>query len=781
LELDTLLKLNNLTRWIEPDTSRPLPLDLMENLGGNEVVVRALVNRGIGSWDRANAFLDPAAYTPADPYDLPGMAITVDRLERALKEKAKIGVWGDFDVDGQSSTSLLVGVLRELGGIVHYHIPVRARESHGVGLPALKEFLDLGIELVLSCDTGITAHDAADYLLERSIDFLITDHHTLPVQLPRAYSVVNPQQLLLDHPLRTLAGVGVAYEVARALCDRMGKPEIAEQQLDLVALGCVADIAGLQKDVRYLVQRGLSQLSDPQRIGLRALYERAELNPSRLTEEHIGFIIGPRLNAIGRLGDANPVVDFLTNTDAVSAADFAARLEGYNSERRFMTDQVLQGALSMLERDPGLLAPPVLILTHSEWPAGVIGIVASRLVDLFNKPCILLSSRPGEPARGSARSIEGINITTAIGAAAELLLGYGGHAMAAGLALDPSRLPEVRQRISEDVRRQADGLDLTPSISIDAYLKLPELSLESVLEMERLAPFGAGNPPITLAVRNVATIDIASIGKTGEHLQVIIEDEDGATRRVMFWGGVRELVPEGRFDLAFIPRTSNYRGNFEIQLEWVNARQIETPVEEIRSRPSKINILDFRLSKDPLQDLSDLGLDSNCAIWREGVQSGAPKGIQRGYLTPSGTLVVWNTPPGPKELAQAIKQVEPTTVALFAVPAAADNPQTFLVNLSGLVRHALRTRAGQVSINQLAGLSNQREVTVIQGLNWLAANGFIHILDSDGDRFTLAEGGIPKKAKIPDLEKQLKISLEETAAFRAYYLRRDPSEILSVP
>jgi len=781
LEIDTRLKLNNLTRWIEPDTSRPLPLDLLENLGGNEVIVRALVNRGIESWDRAHSFLEPAAYTPADPYDLPGMAKTVDRLELALKKKEAIGVWGDFDVDGQTSTSLLVGVLRELGGTVRYHIPVRARESHGVGLPALKEFLDLGIELILTCDTGITAHDAADLLLERSIDFLITDHHTLPEQLPRAYSVVNPQLLPLDHPLRTLAGVGVAYEVARALCDRMGKPQIAEQQLDLVALGCVADVAGLQNDVRYLVQRGLTQLRNPHRIGLKALYERAELNPSRLTEGHIGFIIGPRLNAIGRLGDANQVVDFLTNTDPVAAADFAARLEGYNSERRFMTDQVLQGALSMLERDPGLLAPPVLILAHAEWPAGVIGIVASRLVDLFNKPCILLSSRPGEPARGSARSIEGINITSAIGAAEKLLLGYGGHAMAAGLALDPSRLPEVRQKISEDVRRQADGLDLTPSISIDAYLTLPELSLEAVLEMERLAPFGAGNPPITLALRNVTAIDIASIGKTGEHLQVVIEDEEGATRRVMFWGGVRELVPEGRFDLAIVPRTSNYRGNFEVQLEWVNARLIETPAEEIRSLPSKIKVLDFRFSKDPLKDLSDLCLDSNCVIWQEGSISGTPNGLQRGHLTPSGTLVVWNTPPGRRELAQAIRQVEPSTVALFAVPVTTDNPQAFLINLTGLVRHALRTRAGEVSVIQLAGLSNQREITVIQGLNWLAANGFIHILDNDGDHFTLAEGGIPEKTIIPELEKQLKISLEETAAFRAYYLRTDPSEILSVP
>lgn len=774
------MKFSDLTRWIEPDTTRPLPLDLLENFSGNEVVVRALVNRGIESWDRARGFLDPTFFNPSDPYDLPDMVRTVDRLEKAIHNKETIGVWGDFDVDGQTSTSLLVGVIRGLGGIVQYHIPVRARESHGVGVPALKEFLQLGVGLVLTCDTGITAHDAADFLRQRSIDFLITDHHTLPVNLPKAFSAVNPQRLSPDHPMRTLAGVGVAYQVAKALCDRFDKPEIAEQQLDLVALGCVADVAGLQNDVRYLVQRGLDQLREPHRIGLKALYERAELHSSRLTEEHIGFIIAPRLNAIGRLGDANPVVEFLTNQDPAAAAVFAARLEGFNSERRFMTDQVLQGALSMIEREPNLLTPPVLILSHAEWPGGVIGIVASRLVELFHKPTILLRSRPGEPAAGSARSIEGVNITTAIGAAAELLQGYGGHAMAAGMSLDPSRLPEFKSKVAEDIRRQTFGLDLTPSIFIDAYIKIPDLSLDAVSEMERLAPFGAGNPPITLAVRSVSAIDIAPIGKSGEHLQIIIEDEEGASRRVMFWGGVRELVPEGRFDLAFVPRTTNYRGNIEVQLEWIHARQIELPAEEIRVRSSKIIVLDYRSSMDPFKDLSDICSDSNCVIWREGNQTGAPNGVQRGHLTPAGTLVVWNPPPGRKELADAIKRVAPAKVALFAIPAATDDPQAFLVNLSGLIRHALRTRAGEVSISQLSGLSNQREITVKHGVSWLTASGFIHILDNVGDQFTLAEGGNTDKSKITEFENKLKTDLEETAAFRAFYIRTDPSEILSV-
>lgn len=775
-----MVKIAPQTRWIEPDASQSLPVELIDYLGGNELLARALVNRGILHWDQAQAFLNPDLYHPSDPFDLPDMDKTVARLHTALRQGECIGVWGDFDVDGQTATSLLAGVLKGLGGKVKYHIPVRAQESHGVNLPGLIRFLEDGVDLVLTCDTGITAHEAADYTREHGIDLLITDHHSLPDQLPKAYAVVNPQRLPAGHPLRGLAGVGVAYQVARALCDLEDRSELAQNQLDLVALGCVADVAALTGDVRYLVQRGLDQLRNPQRIGLQALYERAELNPSSLTEQHIGFIIAPRLNAIGRLADANPVVEFLTTGDKTEASVFAARLEGLNSERRFITEQVFQGALSLLERDPNLLDQPALILAHPEWPAGVVGIVASRLVDLFNKPTILLSAPPGEPARGSARSIEGIDITAAIASGADLLLGYGGHPMAAGMSLDPARLPEFRQRVSAAVRRQAAGRDLTHTLAVDAFISLPDLTLDTVAGLERLAPFGAGNPPIILGVHSVKAADAAVIGKSGEHLQILIEDESGNSRRVLWWQGVREWIPEGRFDLAFTARSSDYRGSVEIQLEWIDARAIESPDEAIPLRQSQIQVFDFRGSLEPMKDLDALTADSPCTIWREGKLEEEPKGSQRNLLLPAEMLVIWNIPPGRSEIKLALERVKPTKVALFANVVGMDDPQTFLKTLSGLVRHALRTRDGEISINKLAELLNQRDSTVQTGIHWMSARGFVHVIESTGDRFVLAEGGESQLETVPELEKRIRTLLEETAAFRAYYLRADPTELLSV-
>ena len=776
------MKLNLPTHWIDPDPTLDIPAELLGSLGGNELLARALVNRGITTWEQARGFLDPGFYQPADPFDLPDMQAAVDRLQTALRKGECIGVWGDFDVDGQTATSLLVGVLRGLGARVQYHVPVRAQESHGVNLPSLVKFLEAGVDLVLTCDTGISAHDAAQYAREQGFDFIITDHHSLLETLPDAYAVINPQRLPLEHALRTLAGVGVAYQLAKALCECEGKPDLASKQLDLVALGCVADVAGLSGDVRYLVQLGLAQLRNPQRAGLQAIFERADLDPSRLTEQHIGFVIGPRLNAIGRLADANPVVDFLTTDDPTKAADFAARLEGLNSERRFLTEQVLQGALAMIERDPALADSPVLILSHPEWPGGVNGIVASRLVELFNKPAILLTSPAGKPASGSARSVEGINITEAIAAGADLLLGYGGHPMAAGMSLDSANLPEFRQRVANSVRQQAVGLDLTRRLAIDAYLHFDDLTLEAVADLERLAPFGAGNPAILLAVCNVKAVEVTSIGKTGEHLQVMIEDENGTVRRVLWWQGVRDLIPEDRFDLAFTARTSNYRGGLEVQLEWVASRvRVSDQPEVGKTLTSAVRqVLDYRASIDPLKDLAAVTTKSESVIWREGSVNGDPKGLPRAHLVPAEILVIWNPPPGRFELKQALDQVQPEVVALFAVQAASDDPQIFLTQLGGLVRHALRTRAGEIAIGQFAGLLNQREDTVRLGIRWLIARGFVRSIEMDDRTVVLAEAGVPDMATAGELEKTIRIALEETAAFRSFYLRADPSGLLAV-
>ncbi len=504
--------------WLEPDPI-PIPAALSQAAGGHPLVAQVLAQRGIADPDRARAFLDPARYTPASPFDLPGMDRAVERVQQAIAAGDRIAIWGDFDVDGQTATTLLVQTLRSLGADVIFHIPVRAEEGHGVNLPSLQRLIDDGTRLVVTCDTGIDAHESVGYARQRGVDLVITDHHDLPPALPAASAVVNPKLLPSGHPLGTLPGVGVAYKLAEALA-----PD-ASRSLDLVALGIVADVALQTGDSRYLLQRGLASLRQTERPGVQAMLELAEVNPAWLNEEHIGFELAPRLNALGRLGDANQAVEFLTTDDPQRARVLATMLEGMNAERKRLTDQIFQGALAQIERDPSLLEHAALVLAHPAWPAGVIGIVASRLAERFHRPVVLLAAPPGQLARGSARSVEGCNISAAIAAQSALLASFGGHPMAAGLAIDSERIQEFRRKLSRSVAAQLGETAVEPALTIDGHLPLASLSLDLVADLERLTPFGPGNPRLTLVSPNHSLAGERTIGRYGEHRLLTVEDD----------------------------------------------------------------------------------------------------------------------------------------------------------------------------------------------------------------------------------------------------------------
>ena len=369
--------------------------------------------------------MSAAAYSPAPASELPDIDPAVERLQRAIRDREHILIWGDFDVDGQTATALLYSALSQRGARVSYHVPNRFSEGHGIHLPTLKSKLSGGVELLLTCDTGVSAHDAIDFAAGRGVDTIISDHHALPAQLPAARAVVNPQRLPAGHALRELPGVGVAYKLIEALaanddgdCDNL---------LDLVALGIVADVMVQVDDTRYLLQRGLERLRNNERPGLRAILERAQIAAAELNEGHIGFAIAPRLNALGRLADANPAVELLTTDDWEQARMLAHRLESYNARRKFLSNQVYESAIAQIEAAPSLLDYAALVLSHSDWHSGVIGIVASRLVEEFGRPTVLIAT-PDEIGRGSARSVEGLDITAAFGQVAAHLTRYGGIA-----------------------------------------------------------------------------------------------------------------------------------------------------------------------------------------------------------------------------------------------------------------------------------------------------------------------------------------------------------------
>jgi single-stranded-DNA-specific exonuclease len=765
-------------KWIEP-REIAVPQEFRSAVGGHPLVAQSLVRCGLTDVLSARAFLDPRLYSPAPASDLPNLVGAVERLERAIRDGEEICVWGDFDVDGQTATTVLFSTLRDLGASVRYHIPVRATESHGVGLPVLKRLIAEGVQLVLTCDTGVGAHEATSYAREAGVDVVITDHHDLPDVLPDAHAVVNPKMLPESHPLRELPGVGCAYKVAEALYERAGRSQEVEHHLDLLALGIVADVAVQTKDVRFLLQRGLEALCQTARLGLQALMEKADLNPEWLTEEHIGFYLAPRLNAVGRLADASVAVELLATKDLSRARILAEELEGLNARRRLLSDQVFEAAVEQVERDPSLLDQGALVLNHAAWPAGVIGIVASRLVERYGLPTVLLASPPGELARGSARSIEGCNITEAIAAHAELLAGFGGHPMAAGLSMETERIPEFRRGLSSTVSQMLEGVEDGSGLPVAGYLSLSELSLDLVRELERLAPFGAGNPAPTLATRDLRLVGKSKVGRKGEHLQLVVEDADGVQARIIWWHGTSWTLPEGRFDLAYKVRASDFRGQRELQVQWVDARLLEPRVEVPLRERVELRVVDRRGEPEPRAWLEQLRAREEVQVWAEAAARGEVDGADRYELEPSRALVIWTTPPGWRELQGALDKVAPEIVYLIGLDTGMDDPQQFLKRLAGLVKRALSSQhEGRVSLRTLAAATAQRAGAVRLGLDWLVEHGHISTVDDEGEQIVVAVGSGRAGDDATGATQRLRALLEETAAYRRHFARA-PADILA--
>lgn len=746
-----------------------VPDEIIALTGGKKFLAEVLASRGITDLDQVRAFLDPDQYSPTSALEMPGMAGAVEMIEDAIQKSLKIGVWGDFDVDGQTATTVLVSALKMLGADVVYHIPVRALESHGVNLPNLAKMLDDRVQLVLTCDTGISAKEAALYAKERGVKFIITDHHDLPESLPPADAIINSKLLPQDHPLSSLPGVGVAYKLVEALFNKRGLSNELDQFLDLVALGIVADIAYLHGDTRYLLQRGLSVLKTTQRLGLQILFENAEISKSFISEEDISYSLAPRLNSLGRLGDANVIVDFLTSDQENRVRILANRLEGLNAQRKLLSNQVFQAASEQLERDRSLLHSSALVLTSKNWPAGVVGIVANRLVERFYKPTILLTVDEDGLARGSARSVPGCDISKAIAGCGDLLEGFGGHPMAAGLALHSNQIEPFRKCLSEEVDRQMGGGDYEPELVVDGVLELNEISLDLVEQVEALAPFGPGNPPLIFVSEHLKLVSHSVLGRSGEHLRLIVEDSGGDQQQVVWWQGAGWDLPSGQFDLAFAARKNVFRGQVQLQIELLDFRVVERE-DDIQASP-EIDLVDCRSVSDPLSDLTEkLSSNPNILVWSEGVEPLKVGGVGHHEAHPADVLVIWHAPPSASGFRHVIEVVRPKKIIFYGQDPGLDEFQPFILRLAGLSKFAIGQKDGVSNLDVFSSAMAHTKATVRLGLQWLESANKITVVEEDEKKIVIgpAQEAILDSSS-PDIPfTQIAPLLKEAKSFRKY-------------
>ncbi|WP_263840256.1 single-stranded-DNA-specific exonuclease RecJ [Salinibacter sp.] len=741
-------------------------------------MAKLLAQRGIQSVEDARPFLDPAAYDPAPPEALPDLEKGVSRIRSAIERGEQVLVWGDFDVDGQTSTALLVEALRELGADVDYHVPHRERESHGVNWEHLEGYVENGIGVVLTCDTGISSHEPIRKARESGVDVVVTDHHDLPSRLPPAEALINPKRLPEDHPLRTLPGVGVAYKFVQTLAEdtRLGP----EGFLDLVALGIVADIAVLRGDTRYLLQQGLEKLRETERPGLKAVMDNANVTREEADEEDIGYRIGPRLNAVGRLGDANISISLLTTEDPGEARAIADDLEELNDRRKLLTAQVFEAARRKLRWEPELLQTAVLVLYGEQWPAGVIGIVAHRLTEKYYKPTILLTSASEEYAqreggegqealaRGSARSVEDLNITAAIAGHSDILESFGGHPMAAGVTLPKAKIGRFRRLVSRSIVEQKGGEDIVETLQIDSYLPLEELTLQLAEDLRQAAPFGPGNREPVFACRNLRVSGYEEIGSDGGHLKVTVTGPESASREVLWWNAQEEDLPDGIFDLAVTVSTNVFRGERSLQLTWEDSRVRRKETGEETGEARSTEVIGHRGEgglEDTLRALADRG---GAQVWMEACQVDGVGAKSRLELTPCEELVLGTVPPSRSVLEEVLSACEPERIHVVGLSPATAGLEGFTRRLLGLCKHAIRSGKA-APLPKLAAAMGHEERTVHLGLQWLEERGKIQAAKT-GQKLSIKPGSTSGEAD-SSLEQALEEALQEARAFRKYALR----------
>jgi len=544
-----------------PDTS--LQNNFSQELGLSKILAQILINRGIKTKDEAEKFLDAKLEHLLDPYLFSDMHQAVTRIKRAVQNKEKAMVFGDYDVDGITSTALLELVLSKIGLDVIHYIPHRIKEGYGLNKNILHLIKQKKIKLLITADCGINNHEEIKELRRHNIDVIVTDHHE-PVdsELPAASSIINPKIKGSKYKYRDLAGVGVAYKLCQAITNKA-----LFEDLDLVSLGTIADVAPLNGENRVMVKEGLVRLSDTKKIGLQALIESSGIKDKKITATFVSYILGPRLNASGRMDTAEIALNLLISQRQTEAGDLAKIIETHNRLRQKTERKILEEAEVIIDREINFKDHKIIVIAKEDWHPGVLGIVASKLVDRFCRPAIVISLSY-DLCKGSARSIKNFHLFEALCECKGLLETFGGHAHAAGLVIAKDNIEDFKQDINRLAKEKLVLEDLLPHLDIDIELALSDLNESAIMELEALEPFGMANPEPLFYTRNLKLKGEPQVlGRNT--LKFWVTDGQITYQAIGFGLGSFEdsLVNADYFDLVYSPRMDNWHGEGTVLLE----------------------------------------------------------------------------------------------------------------------------------------------------------------------------------------------------------------------
>ena len=764
--------------------------------GEKSLIKRLLFSRGIKTDREIREFLHPLEMTPYDPNVFVDMEKTIERLSSAIDNNEKIVIYGDFDADGVTSTSLLYKTFKYLGADVNYFIPDREKQGHGFDTKALVKLMTtVKPKVIISVDCGISDVEAVNFINSFKIDVIITDHHEAPEELPKAFAIINPKAPnALDEnltakdieSLTSLAGVGVAFKVAQGLLKHYNKTEFVYEILPFVAVGTISDIVPLVGENRYLVAKGLELISQGKHYGIKRLLESAGYKVEKgITSENIAFGVAPRINASGRLDTVEDAVKILISDNKQEIETSVISLNNFNKVRQELCQNMFLEAEEMLTQEGN--RNPAIILYKPEWHIGIIGIVASKLVEKYYKPTFLMTySEETQQFRCSARGVDGLSLYDIISANSELLDGFGGHKLAAGLyfSKEKSSFEQVKSALNKTIKEMLNGQELKPFIDVDMEVYPTDISVELVEEISQMEPFGASNPSPIFAMKNLKIKEKRLMGENKDHLRLTVQSGTCEFTCVRWQMGDISLVPGDMIDIAFHPQINEYNGNISVQLI----------IDDIHSELLKddepqevgLKLYDHRKKTNILPLVNDYVKNSkqNIMIFAESkavkdlltpFSNLITKTFTREKVTPCDALMFFDYPADKETFDYIIEEARPSSIHFMNYNIKYFDDKEFLTTFIKMLRYAEHNNEGKVNFLRCSSALGKSVETVLTLLDLFEDVDFIKISEKNHEFYKIQLNEIKDLSPVLHNEKfqEVKNLIKECEKFQKNLLEND--------
>lgn len=744
-----------------------------EKSASASLVERLLATRGITKPDDIKEFLNPLETKLTHPNVFLDMPKAVERISKAIDNDENILVYGDFDADGVTSTALLLQTFKELGAKADYFIPDREKEGHGLNSKAIVKLMaSKKPKVIITVDCGVSDVEQVQFINSFNIDVIITDHHEAPETLPQAFAIINPKAHdALDEKLSakeiehltSLAGVGVAFKLAQALLEYYKKLDFVYDILPYVTVGTISDIVPLIGENRYFVTKGLQLISDGKHWGLKKLLESAGYTLEQgITSEQIAFGVAPRINASGRLDTVEDALKVLASDNKQEIEMSIISLNNFNKVRQELCESIFLEADEMLKQQGN--SDDSIILFNPKWHIGIIGIVASKLVEKYYKPTFLMTfSEETKQIRCSSRSVEGISIYDVLSVNSELFDGFGGHAMAGGLSFSTEKVTfeEVKHALNKTINEILDGKKLSPILKVDLQLEPSEIDGNLISDIERLQPFGAANPNPVFVLNNLTLLQKKLMGSNKNHLKLVVEDSQHNTYDCIWWSkGDISLISGDRLDIAFCPQLNTFNGSTTIQLilQDIHAENLKDETENLQKQKSEIKIYDHRKKTDIFSSVEDYVKTSslNIAVFAEEnsvldklkpYKALIEKVFNRQTVQKADAIMFFDYPPSQEIFDEIIKKTTPKVLHFMNYEIKKFDEKDFLKTFSGMLKFAYSNRNGVFDLQRSASFLAQTKETVIELLNVFSESEMIKGVNGGGNNYKiefLSNGEISK-------------------------------------